>query len=139
MKNKAFLPLFEMIIMIGIFAAAAAVCLSAFAKADTVSRRAEDLDRAVEAAENAAEIIKYTRGDLDAAAELLWGRTRSGSVFVCFDADWSPTDPENAVFRVDAVNCEGELLGKTDVLVYSGERLIYELTVGWQREADDGR
>lgn len=138
MKNKAFLPLFELIIMIGIFAAAAAVCLSVFTKADTVSRRAEDLDRAVEAAENAAEIIKYTRGDLDAAAELLSGRTRSGSVFVCFDADWNLTDPENAVFRVDAVNYESELLGKTDVLVYEGKRLIYELTVGWQKEADDG-
>ncbi len=138
MKNKAFLPLFELIIMIGIFAAASAVCLSVFIKADRISRRAENLDRAVEAAENAAEIIKYTRGDLEAAAELLSGRTRSGSVVVCFDADWNPTDAENAVFRVDAINYEGALLGKTDIIVYSGDVLIYELTVGWQKEARDG-
>ena len=138
MKNKAFLPLFELIIMIGIFAAASAVCLSVFIKADKISKNAEDLDRAVEAAENAAEIIKYTGGDLEAAAELLSGRTRSGSVVVCFDADWNPTDAESSVFRVDAINYEGDLLGKTDVLVYAGDSLIYELTVGWQKEATDG-
>ena len=138
MKNKAFLPLFELIIMIGIFAAAAAVCLSVFMRADKISQNASDLDRAVEAAENAAEIIKYTGGDLESAAELLSGKTRSGSVIICFDADWNPTDAENAVFRVDAINYEGDLLGKTDVLVYSGKDLIYELTVGWQKEARDG-
>lgn len=138
MKSKAFLPLFELIIMIGIFAAAAAVCLDAFAKADGISRAAKDLDHAVEAAENAAEMIKYTRGDLDAAAELLSGKTRAGSVVICFDADWNPTDAENAIFRIDAVNYEGELLGKTDIHVYSGKDLIYELTVGWQKEAENG-
>ena len=138
MKNKAFLPLIELIIMIGIFAAAAAVCLSVFIKADRISQNAEDLDRAVEAAENAAEIIKYTGGDLEAAAKLLSGRTRSGSVVICFDADWNPTDAEGAVFRIDAVNYESEYLGKTDVLVYSGDSLIYKLTVGWQKEARDG-
>ena len=138
MKNKAFLPLFELIIMIGIFAAASAVCLSVFIKADRVSQNAKNLDRAVEAAENAAEIIKYTRGDLEAAAELLSGKTQSGSVVVCFDENWDPTDAENAAFRVDAINYEGDLLGKTDILVYSGKDLIYELIVGWQKEARDG-
>lgn len=138
MKNKAFLPLLELIIMIGIFAAAAAVCLDAFAKADGISRAARDLDCAVEAAENVAETVKYTRGDLDAAAQILSGKTRSGSVVICFDADWNPTDAENAVFRIDAVNYDGEFLGKTDILVYSGKNLIYELTVGWQKEVSDG-
>lgn len=139
MKNKAFLPIFELIIMLGIFATAAALCLSAFARSNASSRAAENLDRAVEAAENAAEMIKYTRGDLEYAAELLSGKTRSGSVVIAFDSDWNPTDAENAVFRIDAVNYEGEWLGKTDVLVYEGKTLIYELTVGWQTEADDGK
>lgn len=120
MRNKAFLPLFELIIMIGIFAAAAAICLSVFVKADAISQKAENLDRAVEAAENAAEIIKYTRGDLDALSDTV-------SAY-----------EEGYNLKIVAVNRGEGYLGLTDITVYSGNEPIFELTVGWQKEARDG-
>lgn len=52
--------LMEQLIMILVFALAAALCLQVFAKADTIARQTACRDEAVQMAQNAAELLKHT-------------------------------------------------------------------------------
>lgn len=70
MKSKASLLLMEQLVMILVFALAAALCLQVFVKAGEISEETEHLDRAVILARNGAELLKATSGDCAAAEEL---------------------------------------------------------------------
>ena len=58
MRSKASLQLMEQLIMILVFAVAAALCLQVFAKSGEISRRTACQDAAVQMARNAAETYK---------------------------------------------------------------------------------
>ena len=58
MRNKAPLALMEQLVMLLVFALAAALCLQVFVLSDQLSRRCEERDRVVVVAQNAAEIMK---------------------------------------------------------------------------------
>lgn len=141
MKHKAPLVLMEQVIMILVFALAAALCLQVFALSDRLSRRNEVIDRAVLLCQNTAEALKATGGDLsrareDAAADL--GATRSPEGwYICYGEDWSITcDPSLCAYRLEvqpqpaAVSglCRAEIRF-TDAV--TGEAL-YSLPVAWQ-------
>ena len=64
MRSKAPLMMMEQMVMLLVFALAAALCLQAFVKSDEMSRRSEARDRAVAEAQNAAELIRYYGGDI---------------------------------------------------------------------------
>ena len=71
MRSKAPLALMEQMVMLLVFALAAALCLQAFVQSDAISQRSEARDRAVELAQSVAEVVKSCHGDLAAAAEKL--------------------------------------------------------------------
>ena len=58
MKSKATLVLMEQLVMLLVFALAAALCLNVFARADEISKQTARRDEAVLIAQNAAEILK---------------------------------------------------------------------------------
>ena len=58
MKSKASLSLMELLVMVLIFALAAALCLQTFAKAQTISLETARQDEAVLLAQNGAELLK---------------------------------------------------------------------------------
>ena len=58
MRNRAFLPLIEQILMIAVFAIVSAVCIGCFASARSISLGTEKKDTAVILAQNTAESIK---------------------------------------------------------------------------------
>lgn len=60
MKHRASLVLMEQLIMVLIFALAAALCLGLFVKADAISRETARKEEAVVLAQNAAELLKHT-------------------------------------------------------------------------------
>ena len=60
MKSKATLFLMEQLIMILVFALAAAVCIGVFAKTNAISEDIARRDEAMIIAQNAAEILKST-------------------------------------------------------------------------------
>ena len=64
MRSKAPLALMEQMVMVLVFALAAALCLQAFALADRISRQNAERDQALVAAQNAAEQVKQVRGRL---------------------------------------------------------------------------
>lgn len=68
MKNKASLILMEQLVMILVFALAAAACLQAFVWADSMSRQIQQKDRAAVLCQNAAETVKATGSTQLAAA-----------------------------------------------------------------------
>ena len=64
MRNKSPLALMEQLVMVLVFALAAALCLQVFMFADLTSERNAAIDRAVTECQNAAEILKASGGDL---------------------------------------------------------------------------
>ncbi len=68
MKSKASLLLMEQLVMLLVFAIAAALCLGVFVRANQISEELTRRDEAVILAQNAAELLKST-GDLQQAQE----------------------------------------------------------------------
>lgn len=144
MKSKAPLALMEQLVMLLVFALAAALCLQAFVRSDLLSRRGEARDTAAVLCQSVAETIRHTEGDLSAAAEIL-GATRSGEddLTIFYDADWRPAAPTSpnvypigytlGVSRVDS-GVPG--LGQASVWAQEDETGVelFRLEISWQKE-----
>ena len=138
MRSKAPLSVIEQLIMLLIFALAAAVCLRAFAWADAASRHSSDCDRALIEAQSAASVIRQTGGDVDAAAALWGGRVRDGCWLIAYDAHWNRTDGEgDMVLKVTPADTRIALLGRAGVSVERKGEWLAGLDVLWQEEAED--
>lgn len=107
--GRSGLLMLELVIAVGIFAFCAAVCVSLFVRADTISRESAALDRAVAEAQNVAELFKSTGGDVRETAELASGWVEQGLLLVAYDEDWCPlSSGEGAVYQLDL------FVGRTD-------------------------
>lgn len=71
MKHKGSLVLMELLVMVLVFALAAAGCIRCFLWAKLASEETGLLDQAVALARNTAEAVKLTGGDTDRALELV--------------------------------------------------------------------
>jgi len=140
-QSKAPLALMEQIVMLLVFALAATLCLQAFVHSDADSRRSEARDRAALLCQSAAEAIRYTGGDWEAAAEILGIRsyTQDGPLFeVRYNDDWTLSDTNEYAYCLQAsvVDCAQNGLGGADVAVIEakdgGE--LFALRVNWQTE-----
>lgn len=116
MKGKLSLPLLELTVMLLVFALAAALCLQAFAWADSSSTRIAREDGAYLCLQNASEILKACGGDAAAAAERFGGSYTDGHWKVSLDENWNVTDGEG-VFFLKAVD------EQTGVALLGGARL----------------
>ena len=138
MKNKAPLALMEQLIMLTVFALAAALCLQIFAFSGQISRSLETRDRAVTAVQNTAESIKIAGGDLKKHAAFFGGDTDGSSWQIAYNEAWEITSSDEAVYYVTAQKNKNTvpLLGSADIHAAkrSGE-ILFELTVAWQEEA----
>lgn len=127
MKNRTTLVLMEQLLMILVFALAAALCLRLFVGADQISQTTQRTDRAVVLAQNGAETAKATKGDLSAMAQTLGGKTETGAVVV---------EKEDLRMKICLLPEEITGLGQAQVQVLdarTGEE-VYCLSVGWQEE-----
>lgn len=113
MKSKATLSLIEQVIMVLVFAIAAAVCLRVFVYADNLSKKQELTTKACMMAQTAAEEIKNTAG---AVIESGYGFEQDG-----------------LVLTVDSGETESSLLGSATVTVKSGDEILISLPVRWQK------
>lgn len=111
MKHKTSLLLMEQLVMILVFALAAALCLQVFGKARTISEETACYDQAVILARNGAELLKASEGDTR-AAESLGGNG----------------------YRVEVLPRISRQpgLSRAEVAVYYGENLVFSLETGWQ-------
>ena len=138
MRSKAPLALIEQLIMVLVFALAAALCLQAFAAADGLSGEKELRDRALTEGQSMAELTKACSGDLARAAGL-YGGTWDGTSWIClFDGDWNQTETETeAACLLEVTPQPGEDglgLAQVDARVPGGEEPIFSFPVSWQEE-----
>ena len=87
MRSKSPLALMEQVVMVLVFALAAALCLRVFVFSDQASERNEAVDRAVLEVQNAAETLKSTGLPADEAqkevATRMGGTMSQGLVQIC--------------------------------------------------------
>ncbi len=148
MRSKTPLALMEQVVMVLVFALAAALCLQVFELADRTSRRNEAIDRAVQVCQTAAETLKAAGGDVahaqQAAAARMGGAVEEGLWYVLYNENWKPVDGiDEAVYALYVRGAAAQTDGmvKADVWaetceVDGGE--LFSLTVVWQEVSGNG-
>ncbi len=138
MRSKAPLVMMEQMVMLLVFALAAALCLQAFVKSDQLSQQGEVRDRAVTLCQNAAEAIRATGGDFSQAAKGLEATQHDkDSLMIDYTQDWTPAeDTMRYTLGVSRVDSGLPGLGKATVWMRdeAGETELFRLEVSWQEE-----
>lgn len=151
MRSKAPLAMMEQMVMILVFALAAALCLQAFVKSDQMSRDSENQDRAAALCQSAAEAIRHCGGDADhalsGAAELLgipYGAfaEEGHPLEAHYDENWtiSATREYSYYLYAQGVDSGVDGLCKAVVGVCSAadHETVFELEVAWQEVSAHG-
>lgn len=113
MKHRASLILMEQLVMVLVFALAAAICLSLFVKAEILSRELTRKEEAVILAQSAAELLKNTRDP-----ELVRKRLDTGAFNLMIRTEM--TDPG---------------LREAEIQIFHEETELFRLKTGWQEVA----
>lgn len=140
MRSKAPLLLMEQMVMLLVFALAAALCLQAFVKSDGLSGDSEARDRAVILCQNAAETIRRFGGESvsQEAARTLGYHYDHGVLYQEFDEDWEPA--ERGAYRLEAEARPAEVPGLREAVVRvtdAGGETIFSIPIAWQGEVGD--
>ncbi|MDO4530820.1 MAG: hypothetical protein Q4C06_02465 [Bacillota bacterium] len=123
MRSKTPLVLMEQLIMVLVFALAAAICLQVFVYAEQVSQRNEALAEAALLAQSTAEELKESSG-----AVLLKWEDGEGCVYM-----------EGNGLRIEAREAETVCaLRQIDLQVMDGDDVLMEIPVAWQEVKGDG-
>ena len=120
MKSRTSLVLIELVLMLLIFSLAAALCLQAFAWGETTSLEELQKDQALHQLQNAAEILKATRGE--------------GPEEIFFNENWTQVQTEPAyILRQFPLESDVPGLGIARLEMTKADgTLLAELTVSWQ-------
>lgn len=134
-RSKVSLVLMEQLMMLLVFALAAAVCLRIFVFADRASRQVQDRDRAAELVQNTAQVLRHTGGDFSRSAELLDAQHRDqNSLMIDYDGDWAlATDTMRYTLGASRVS-DIPYLGTAEVWCRDEveDRELFRLKVAWQ-------
>ncbi len=135
-KSKAPLNLMEQVVMILVFAFAAALCVQAFVVADSMSKEAYARDKAALICQTVAETVKSQRGNMEMSAKLLGGEETEQRISLYYDENWEGCNLEEAEYiavftmkEADSYLGQGEVAVKT---IHTGET-IFDLLVSWQK------
>ena len=115
MKSKAPLSLMEQMVMLLVFALAAALCLQAF--------------------------VRHSQGDLAAAAELLGGESTQELLWVDYDEQWAPTETGER-YRLAARREDPDVPGLGKAVVWVTDEgdiepdTLFQIELAWQTEVD---
>lgn len=123
-KRISYAFLMEMIWVCGFFMLASCFFVLAFAKADHLSRQAEELNHAVLETQNCLEIVSCSYNETAA------GPSGTGITAIFYDKDWKPVEHSPAdTFYTITVTCseqDGLLLLTAETKKTDGE-LLYNL------------
>lgn len=137
MKSKAPLSLMEQLIMLVVFALAAALCLQVFVLSSQISRDCETKSHAVTAVQNAAEVAKGCRGDFERLGQILGGSGDAQRWQLSYDENWEQTSPNRACYLVNItpLNTENPALGSAEISAHSQQGTLFSVAVSWQEAA----
>lgn len=126
-RSKAPLALMEQIIMILVFAVAAAVCLQAFVYSNTISKQSADQDIASAHVREIAECLKGKK-DVAAVCDQLSGRlTEDGAEFFYLE------DHMTVHLEIDDLLTDEYMLAATISAVGDSEKTLFSIDVACQR------
>lgn len=154
MRSKSPLALMEQLVMVLVFALAAALCLQVFAFSDQTSERNETIDRAVMECQNVAETLKATGLPVvqaqEALVERMEGTVTNGQLQIYYDEEWNvlPELTEDCLYVlvVNGLPTQVEGLVKANIYVGAtryigleepGNRL-FSIDVAWQEVNGNG-
>ena len=142
MRSKTPLALMEQVVMVLVFALAAALCLQVFVFSNRMSERNKDIDRAVLLAQNTAEMLK-ARGSLEGAAEVMDGEIQQTLWRSYYDEALNPVAKRtSAYYEVNTLpehtGVEGLEKATVEVFRYNGNEALFSLTVAWQEVNGNG-
>ncbi|MBR3910238.1 MAG: hypothetical protein IKJ54_02955 [Anaerotignum sp.] len=123
MRSKTPLVLMEQLVMVLVFAMAAAICLQVFGLSDRLSKENEARAEAALLAQNTAEELKASYGE----ALLNWEEA-DGIYYM-----------EEEGYRVQVQTAETEISGlkKVRLQVLQEEEVLFEIPVAWQEVKGD--
>ncbi len=135
-SSKPPLILMEQMVMVLVFALAAALCLQAFVKSDNISKKSEQRDHALLCAQNAMEVVRACRGDMNEAAELLGAQyPGEDKLMIDYDTDWNPAG-DTMRYTLGAVTLTSGVdgLGMAEIWVRDEleDRELLRMDVAWQ-------
>ncbi len=138
MKSKIPLILMEQMVMLLVFALAAALCLQAFVKSDQMSGRSHDRDRAVTLVQEMAETVRHC-GGVEEAAKLLGANCSDGHFILAYDENWNPGETEEVhyVLKVEEIHGEQHGLGMALVTLepcVAPAEPLFQVAVAWQED-----
>lgn len=142
MRSKTPLALMEQLVMILVFALAAAMCMRMFVRADQISRKNEAVSKAAFAAQNVAEEMKNRGGrfeELYTGYEDVWVRADE-TWLLAYDKDWDPVtreETEAGVRQTYWLQVREEVeevsrLVRVRITVTDGEDVLFAIPVAWQ-------
>ena len=155
MRSKAPLSLMEQMVMLLVFALAAALCLQAFVKSDQISRQSEARDRAAAVCQSVAEAVRHNGGDLKEAMTQVNGTEpgqRDGIWFANYDESWQvityeeggrdplPTPSGSRTYTLWVRELESDFpgLGRANVEAFDcagdGMESLFSIEISWQKE-----
>ena len=123
MRSKTPLVLMEQLVMVLVFAMAAAICLQVFGLSDRLSKENEARAEAALLAQNTAEELKSSYG------EALLGWEEADGIYYM----------EEEGYRVQVQATETEISGlqKVRLQVLQEEEVLFEIPVAWQEVKGD--
>ena len=147
MKSKAPLLLMEQMVMLVVFALAAALCVQAFVRSDASSRQNEARDKSVVLCQNAAELIQHS-GDVEAALTQLHGEVYedNGVYRAFYDEDMNylnsipgcGTGMPESVYRLEVTPEDTGVSGlgraRIEVVTIKGGSSVFAIEAAWQKE-----
>ena len=116
MKNKSLLVLIEIIIMLFVFVFCAAISFGVLAKSNETSQMSLARDHALVLAENAAELLKSSAGDIESASYATAGRAEKYGL----------------ALEIVEKDSEYKYLGSAEINVYYKGESILSMTASWQ-------
>ena len=116
MKNRISLVLMEQLIMVLVFALAAAACLRSFVWSAETSRQIRTRTEAVILCQNAAELVKAS-GTLEAAASVRDAAKQDG-------------------YTIELQKLESDIpgLGRAEIRATADGEVLFSLITGWQED-----
>ncbi len=146
MKNKSSLTLLELLIMIMVFALAAALCLRTFVYSGKLSEADRVRAEAESAAQNMAELLKSEKGDVSAVYKKLnespfaEGMVVSsvgdaGSSVGMLDANWNSRTAPGGTLNMQVRVERSGFLGTAVITVFDANwSEVYTLSTAWQED-----
>lgn len=140
MRSRTPLALMEQVIMVLVFALAAALCLRAFVLSDSISQACAERDRALLALQSTAETLKHYRGDLAKTEETV-ELTLDNTDVVLYHSDHRrdrASDPDTLYIVILPTSGDPELLGRALLTAENADgETILAMETAWQEVTEN--